>query len=35
MHEGGHDMPGPKDLKHLKQTVRYIERTTERALEAQ
>ena len=35
VHEGGHEMPGPKNPEHLKQTVRYIERTTERALAAQ
>ena len=35
VHEGGHEVPGPRNPEHLKQTVRYIERTIERALEAQ
>ena len=36
VHEGGQEMLGPKDPKHQKQMVRYIERIKiERALEAQ
>ena len=35
VHEGGHEVPGPTQPEALKQTVKFIERTIARALDAQ